>query len=45
MVYLAAKAIEKGGYNAEGIRTALPAVAKGYKGVTGDKTFDAKRGC
>ncbi|NPU85063.1 MAG: ABC transporter substrate-binding protein [Syntrophaceae bacterium] len=44
MVYLVAKAIEKGGYTAEGIRKALPAVAKGYKGVTGDKTFDAKRG-
>jgi ABC-type branched-subunit amino acid transport system substrate-binding protein len=43
MVYVAAKAIEKGGYTADGIRKALPQVAKGYKGVTGDKTFDAER--
>jgi ABC-type branched-subunit amino acid transport system substrate-binding protein len=44
MVYLTVKAIEKGGYTPDGIRKALPVVAKGYKGVTGDKTFDAKRG-
>jgi ABC-type branched-subunit amino acid transport system substrate-binding protein len=43
MVYLTAKAIEKGGYTADGIRKSLPVVAKGYVGVTGDKTFDAER--
>jgi branched-chain amino acid transport system substrate-binding protein len=43
MVYVTARAIEKGGYTADGIRKALPVVAKGYKGVTGDKTFDAER--
>ena len=44
MVYLTARAIEKGGYTAEGIRKALPLVSKGYQGVTGDKTFDRQRG-
>ena len=44
MVYLTAKAIEKGGYTSEGIRKALFEVAKGYRGVTGDKTFDQDRG-
>ena len=44
MVKIAAKAIDKGGYTADGIRQALFVVAKGYKGVTGDKTFDADRG-
>jgi branched-chain amino acid transport system substrate-binding protein len=44
MVYLTARAVEKGGYTAEGIRAALPAAAKDYKGVTGDKTFDESRG-
>ena len=43
MVYLTAKAIEKGGTTADGIRKALPQVAKGYRGVTGDKTFDSER--
>lgn len=43
MVYVTAKAIEKGGYTAGGIRQALPGAALGYKGVTGDKTFDARR--
>ncbi|HEX9156928.1 MAG TPA: ABC transporter substrate-binding protein [Syntrophales bacterium] len=43
MVYVTAKAIEKGGYTADGIRKALPAAAKGYKVVTGDKTFDNER--
>jgi ABC-type branched-subunit amino acid transport system substrate-binding protein len=43
MVYVTAKAIEKGGYTADGIRKALPAAAKGFKGVTGDKTFDNER--
>jgi branched-chain amino acid transport system substrate-binding protein len=44
MVYITAKAIEKGGYTSEGIRKALFEVAKGYRGVTGDKTFDQDRG-
>jgi branched-chain amino acid transport system substrate-binding protein len=44
MVYLTARAIEKGGYTAEGIRKAMPAASKGYQGVTGDKTFDQDRG-
>jgi ABC-type branched-subunit amino acid transport system substrate-binding protein len=43
MVYVTARAIEKGGYTADGIRKALPAAAKGFKGVTGDKTFDNER--
>ncbi len=43
MVYVTARAIERGGYSAEGIRKALPAAAKGYRGVTGDKTFDEER--
>jgi ABC-type branched-subunit amino acid transport system substrate-binding protein len=44
MVHLTARAIEKGGYTAEGIRAALPETSKGYRGVTGDKTFDENRG-
>jgi branched-chain amino acid transport system substrate-binding protein len=44
MVYITAKAIEKGGYTSDGIRVALFEVAKGYRGVTGDKTFDQDRG-
>ena len=44
MVYVTAKAIEKGGYTADGIRKALPVVAKGYKGVTGDMKFQAGSG-
>jgi ABC-type branched-subunit amino acid transport system substrate-binding protein len=44
MVYITAKAIEKGGYTSDGIRKALFEVAKGYRGVTGDKTFDQDRG-
>jgi branched-chain amino acid transport system substrate-binding protein len=44
MVKLTAKAIEKGGYTADGIRKALPEVARGYRGVTGEKTFDSDRG-
>jgi len=44
MVFVTAKAIEKGGYTSEGIRKALFEVAKGYRGVTGDKTFDQDRG-
>jgi branched-chain amino acid transport system substrate-binding protein len=44
MVYIIAKAIEQGGYTPEAIRKALPTAAKGYKGVTGDKSFDADRG-
>ncbi|MRR17344.1 MAG: hypothetical protein EG826_12900 [Deltaproteobacteria bacterium] len=44
MVYLTVRAIEKGGYTAGGIRRALPGAALGYRGVTGDKTFDAERG-
>ncbi len=44
MVKITARAIEKGGYTADGIRKALPEVAKGYRGVTGEKTFDAERG-
>jgi ABC-type branched-subunit amino acid transport system substrate-binding protein len=44
MVFITAKAIEKGGYTSEGIRKALFEVAKGYRGVTGDKTFDQDRG-
>jgi ABC-type branched-subunit amino acid transport system substrate-binding protein len=44
MVYIAAKAIEKGGYTPDGIRKALFEVARGYRGVTGDKTFDQDRG-
>jgi ABC-type branched-subunit amino acid transport system substrate-binding protein len=44
MVFLTAKAIEKGGYTSEGIRKALFEVGKGYRGVTGDKTFDQDRG-
>ena len=43
MVYITARAIEKGGYTAGAIRKALPGAARGYKGVTGDKTFDAER--
>ncbi len=43
MVYITAGAIEKAGYTANGIRKALPGAARGYKGVTGDKTFDAQR--
>ncbi|MEE9910423.1 MAG: ABC transporter substrate-binding protein [Deltaproteobacteria bacterium] len=43
MVYITARAIEKGGPTAGGIRRALPAAARGYKGITGDKTFDARR--
>lgn len=41
MVHLTAKAIETGGYTADGIRQALYEVSKGYQGATGDKTFDA----
>ena len=44
MVYITAKAIEKGGYTPDGIRKALFEVARGYRGVTGDKTFDQDRG-
>jgi branched-chain amino acid transport system substrate-binding protein len=44
MVYITAKAIEKGGYTSDGIRKALFEVARGYHGVTGDKTFDQDRG-
>ena len=44
MVFLTAKAIEKGGYTSEGIQKALFEVGKGYRGVTGDKTFDQDRG-
>jgi ABC-type branched-subunit amino acid transport system substrate-binding protein len=44
MVCITAKAIEKGGTTSEGIRRALFEVAKGYRGVTGDKTFDQDRG-
>src|SRR4030043_2264704 len=44
MVHITAKAIEKGGYTSDGIRKALFEVAKGYRGVTGDKTFDQDRG-
>jgi branched-chain amino acid transport system substrate-binding protein len=40
MVHITAKAIEAGGYTADGIREALYKVSKGYKGATGDKTFD-----
>ncbi len=41
MVHLVAKAIAKGGTTPDGIRKALFEVSEGYKGVTGDKTFDA----
>ena len=41
MVHLVAMAIAKGGTTPDGIRKALFEVSKGYKGVTGDKTFDA----
>lgn len=44
VVHITAKAIEKGGYTSEGIQKALFDVAKGYRGVTGDKTFDQDRG-
>ncbi|MCX8118609.1 MAG: ABC transporter substrate-binding protein [Desulfobacterota bacterium] len=44
MVHLIAKAIERGGYTSDGIRKALFEVARGYRGVTGDKTFDQDRG-
>lgn len=44
MVYITAKAIEKGGHASDGIRKALFEVANGYRGVTGDKTFDQDRG-
>jgi hypothetical protein len=44
MVYITAKAIEKGGYTSDGIRKALFEAARGYRGVTGDKTFDQDRG-
>ena len=44
MVYISAKAIERGGYTPDGIRKALFEVARGYRGVTGDKTFDQDRG-
>jgi len=44
MVHLIARAIEKGGYTSEGIQKALFEVARGYRGVTGDKTFDQDRG-
>lgn len=44
MVYMTAKAIEKGGYTSDGIRKALFEVARGYRGVTGNKTFDQDRG-
>jgi hypothetical protein len=44
MVHITAKAIGKGGYTSDGIRKALFEVAKGYRGVTGDKTFDQDRG-
>lgn len=44
MVHLIARAIEKGGYTSDGIRKALFEVARGYRGVTGDKTFDQDRG-
>ncbi len=44
MVHLIAMAIDRGGYTADGIRKALFEVAKGYRGVTGDKTFDQDRG-
>jgi ABC-type branched-subunit amino acid transport system substrate-binding protein len=40
MVMLAAKAIDRGGYTAEGIRKALYEVSEGYIGLTGEKTFD-----
>ena len=40
MVHLTAKAIEAGGYTADGIRDALYTVSKGHQGATGDKTFD-----
>jgi ABC-type branched-subunit amino acid transport system substrate-binding protein len=44
MVYITAKAIGKGGTTSDGIRKALFEVARGYRGVTGDKTFDQDRG-
>jgi ABC-type branched-subunit amino acid transport system substrate-binding protein len=44
MVHITAKAIEKGGYTSDGIQKTLFEVAKGYRGVTGDKTFDQDRG-
>ncbi len=44
MVHLIAKAIDHGGYTSDGIRKALFEVARGYRGVTGDKTFDQDRG-
>jgi len=44
MVFVTTKAIENGGYTSEGIRKALFEVGRGYRGVTGDKTFDAERG-
>ena len=44
MVHLVAGAIEKRGYTSEGIRKALFEAAKGYRGVTGDKSFDQDRG-
>jgi len=44
MVYITARAIEKGGHASDGIRKALFEVANGYRGVTGDKTFDQDRG-
>ena len=43
MVHVTARAIERGGETADGIRKALPAAARGFKGVTGDKTFDEER--
>lgn len=44
MVHLIARAIEKGGYTSDGIRNGLFEAARGYRGVTGDKTFDQDRG-
>jgi len=44
MVHLIARAIDRGGYTSDGIRKALFEAAKGYRGVTGDKTFDQDRG-
>lgn len=44
MVHLIARAVDRGGYTSDGIRNALFEVAKGYRGVTGDKTFDQDRG-
>ncbi len=43
MVRIVAGAIEQGGYTPDGIRKGLVEVGKGFKGATGDKTFDAER--